>query len=123
MRKRKPKLTSETGSEADVPAPDANDAELNELAAKIREGMANQIKGYRTSREHALEVGSYLAQAKARYRERYGLGKWREWLLKNTKLSLRTCQLYMRLHMLITAMPEFKEKLFELDMPITTAVE
>lgn len=66
---------------------------LDDLAAKIRAGVANTAASVRHSVDQAAEVGRLLDEAKGRV----GHGNWLNWLRVNCHLSERSAQGYMRI--------------------------
>lgn len=68
--------------------------ELQGLAAQITNEHESAVRSVRQGLEHAMEADRLLAQAK----EMCEHGKWEAWLESNFRGSIRTAQVYMRLH-------------------------
>jgi Protein of unknown function (DUF3102) len=68
-------------------------AEIDRLAAEIRDQHEQAVAGFRSSVEHSAAAGERLLRVKAQVPH----GEWRAWLEKNVPFSVRTAEGYMQL--------------------------
>lgn len=92
--------------------PVSTELSLDEMAAKIKEGVAECDLLFKRTAEHAVAVGELLIGAKARV----GHGKWRRWVEGELGLKMRSVQGYMKLARQWTEVQEWaKVSGFKLD--------
>jgi hypothetical protein len=98
-----------------------SNAELDELASKIKGLQADLLAGLRKNMERAIKIGDFLIEAKEILKANFKECSWLTWVEKHCDYKERMAQNYMVIAQYVVEMPDLKGKVIE--MTINEAVE